>query len=163
MKVESQSRGVDCLNAIDGIPVPQLSSARKHVHVPITVPFCRPHSPSTPTLLVVLHVFSLFSSLPGCSLLCLSPSSSICQSAPKTYVQHRVAARAADLRRLLLQQNAHVYVCGATSMGREVKEAVCQLLVAPGEAGACKDAAAALEYVKGMQTKKRYVQELWES
>jgi hypothetical protein len=38
-----------------------------------------------------------------------------------------------------------------------------QLLVAPGEAGACKDAAAALEYVKGMQTKKRYVQELWES
>jgi NAD(P)H-flavin reductase len=49
------------------------------------------------------------------------------QSAPKTYVQHRVAARAADLRRLLLQQNAHVYVCGATSMGREVKEAVCQV------------------------------------
>jgi hypothetical protein len=38
-----------------------------------------------------------------------------------------------------------------------------QLLVAPGEAGACKDAAAALEYVKGMQAKKRYVQELWES
>ena len=57
----------------------------------------------------------------------------------------------------LLQQGGHVYVCGGTSMGRDV---VAALQAAIADHGKLTDDAAA-KYVKEMQAKGRLVQELW--
>lgn len=40
----------------------------------------------------------------------------------KVYVQHRVAEHAEELCELLLNQNANFYICGSTTMAREVAE-----------------------------------------
>lgn len=40
----------------------------------------------------------------------------------KVYVQHKIVERAKDLVRLI-EQGAHIYVCGATAMGRDVSHA----------------------------------------
>ena len=71
-------------------------------------------------------------------------------------MQHRVREDGAELWPLL-QQGGHVYICGGTSMGREVVAALQELVATHGEM-AEEDAA---KYVKEMQAKGRLVQELW--
>lgn len=105
------------------------------------------------------------------------------EGATKVYVQHLMRERAGELAELILRRGAHVYVCGATRMGKDVSDALVDILQTPlpagaGGAGAASDAgagagdsgagaqppltaAAAKEYVSGMKTSHRYVQELW--
>ena len=78
------------------------------------------------------------------------------EGASKVYVQHKLRDDGAQLWPLL-QQGGHVYVCGGTSMGRDV---VAALQAAIAEHGKLTDDAAA-KYVKEMQAKGRLVQELW--
>lgn len=68
----------------------------------------------------------------------------------KQYVQHLMLQDEqvrATLTRLLQQEGAYVYVCGATAMGADVHQAFSTLTSAA--------------FVKGLQDSGRYVQELW--
>lgn len=80
-------------------------------------------------------------------------------SAQKVYVQHLISqpAVALELIDLLFNHNAYVYVCGATLMGSDVHAAFVKVLET--ERGMSHDAASA--YVKDLQERGRYVQELW--
>jgi NADPH-ferrihemoprotein reductase len=103
----------------------------------------------------------------------------------KVYVQHLLAERGAEVFAALEgdgvgsgagaaavpaeARRAHVYVCGATSMGHDVLKAFEALaergLVARSAAALGADAAriAAVAYVKRLQAEGRYTQELWSS
>jgi len=74
----------------------------------------------------------------------------------KVYVQHRVAEDAAELW-AMLQSNGHVYICGGTSMGRDVVSALQAAIATHGQ----MSAAAADYYIKEMQSQGRLMQELW--
>ena len=71
-------------------------------------------------------------------------------------MQHRVREDGAELW-ALLQQGAHVYVCGGTAMGRDVVGALQEAVAAHGE----MEADTAAQYVKKLQAQGRLVQELW--
>lgn len=74
----------------------------------------------------------------------------------KVYVQHLMANNAKQLWELL-ELGGHVYVCGATAMGRDVKDTF--IKVVSNEGGrSVKDAQ---EYMEMLQSGGRYVQELW--
>jgi sulfite reductase alpha subunit-like flavoprotein len=75
----------------------------------------------------------------------------------KVYVQHRLLQQGAALAALLVQQQAHVYVCGATAMGTDVHNAFVSIL----ETHASQSHEEAVHFVKEMQKEARYVQELW--
>ena len=74
----------------------------------------------------------------------------------KVYVQHRVREDGAKLWGML-QRQGHVYICGGTSMGRDVVRALQEAIAVHGQ---MSDGAAAA-YVKDMQAHGRLVQELW--
>ena len=74
----------------------------------------------------------------------------------QVYVQHKVLEDGPELWGML-QANGHVYVCGGTSMGRDVVGALQEAVGQHGGMG--RDAAAA--YIKEMQASGRLVQELW--
>lgn len=76
--------------------------------------------------------------------------------ANKVYVQHYVRDDGAELWKLL-QQGGHVYICGATTMGRDVVAALQEGIATHGKMAA----EAAAKYVKEMQAQGRLVQELW--
>jgi len=75
----------------------------------------------------------------------------------KIYVQHRIQDDAEKLWKLLEEKKANFYVCGATAMGRSVKDAL--MLVVKEKGG--KSEADAKKYVEALTTKGRYIQELW--
>jgi NADPH-ferrihemoprotein reductase len=75
----------------------------------------------------------------------------------KVYVQHRIVEEGEALSRVILEKRAHIYVCGATSMGSDVLHAFQEVLNKHGKLSV--DAAKA--HVKTMQDESRYVQELW--
>jgi len=75
----------------------------------------------------------------------------------KVYVQHRIREDSAKIWHLVEEKKANFYVCGATSMGRSVKEAL--MLVAMEEGN--KTEPEAKKYIETMTTKGRYIQELW--
>eukprot|EP00946_MAST-07B_sp_MAST-7B-sp1_P004784 g4784.t1 len=77
----------------------------------------------------------------------------------KRYVQHMMAeeAQASRIWTLLSQHGAHVYVCGGTKMGQEVKSTVEKIIRDQGRMSAKKASA----YMSGFQEAGRYVQELW--
>jgi NADPH-ferrihemoprotein reductase len=81
------------------------------------------------------------------------------EQSDKVYVQDVMQRpeNASSLCRLVLEEGAHVYVCGATGMGQSVHEAFAQII--SKEKGVT--VAAANEIIKGMQKKHTYVQELW--
>jgi NADPH-ferrihemoprotein reductase len=81
------------------------------------------------------------------------------EAASKVYVQHVMAKpeAAALLWRLLKDEGAHVYVCGATTMGHDVHTAFVDIAVSQGKQS--QEQAAA--WVKGLQDRSRYVCELW--
>ena len=77
----------------------------------------------------------------------------------KVYVQDviRRPENASYLCELIMEQGAYVYVCGATGMGHSVHEAFAEIL----STGRGMTIDEANEFIKGMQKKHRYVQELW--
>ncbi len=80
------------------------------------------------------------------------------QQERKVYVQHLISEQAGHLWSLL-ERGAHVYVCGATKMGRDVHLAIIDIAKKGGQ----KDAESAKAFVTSLQTSGRYVQELWSS
>ena len=78
-------------------------------------------------------------------------------SKKKVYVQDRLKEDAPSLHKLMAAEGAHVYICGGTSMGREVVALLTQMYVDHGG----KTAAEADAAVKQMTRQGRLVQELW--
>jgi NADPH-ferrihemoprotein reductase len=75
----------------------------------------------------------------------------------KIYVQHRIREDSAKIWHLIEEKKANFYVCGATSMGRSVKEALMLVAMEIGN----KTEPEAKKYIEMMTTKGRYIQELW--
>jgi sulfite reductase alpha subunit-like flavoprotein len=78
------------------------------------------------------------------------------EQAAKVYVQHRVREDGAELW-ALLQRGGHFYLCGGTSMGRDVVAALTEAVATHGQMAADE----AESYVKALQAQGRLVQELW--
>ena len=76
--------------------------------------------------------------------------------ADKIYVQHRVREHAAELYRWL-QDGAHLYVCGATQMGKDVRQALVN--VAAEQAGLSPEDSR--EYVENLRRAGRYHQDVY--
>jgi len=75
----------------------------------------------------------------------------------KVYVQHRLAEAGVDLWESVHTKKASFYVCGGTSMGRDVRQVLTTVAQTHGKL-TTEEAAA---YVADMQKKGRYIQELW--
>lgn len=77
----------------------------------------------------------------------------------KVYVQHLMVQpeTAQELLGLLLNQGAYIYVCGATAMGADVMAAFIKILQEQNN----MSTAQATSFIKELQDKGRYVQELW--
>lgn len=76
--------------------------------------------------------------------------------AEKVYVQHRLRERGRDLYDWL-QDGAHLYVCGAIAMGKDVHAALLDI-VASHSGG---DAEAAAEYLSALQKEGRYARDVY--
>ena len=76
--------------------------------------------------------------------------------ASKTYVQHRLAQHRHDLF-AWLESGAHLYVCGAIAMGRDVHATLLDI-VAEQHGG---DTDAAVDYLDDLQRQGRYVRDLY--
>ena len=74
----------------------------------------------------------------------------------KVYVQHLIK-RESKAVHAMLNDGAHVYVCGGTRMGKDVKEAIADAVSAAAPMGLAK----AREFVAALEKEGRYVQELW--
>lgn len=79
------------------------------------------------------------------------------EQAGKVYVQHLIAQNGDAVYDLIHNQDAHIYVCGATSMGNDVHKVLHQLIQ---QVGKQSDAQAA-QTLKELQDNHRYIQELW--
>lgn len=79
------------------------------------------------------------------------------QQEHKVYVQHLLAQNGAAVWDLVHRQNAHIYVCGATSMGNDVHRVLHEIVETVGG----QSDAAATETLKALQDSHRYIQELW--
>lgn len=81
------------------------------------------------------------------------------EQASKVYVQDvmKRPENASSLCKMVLEEGAYVYVCGATGMGQSVLEAFTHIF--SEEKGIT--VAAASELIKGLQKNHKYVQELW--
>lgn len=76
--------------------------------------------------------------------------------ADKVYVQDRLRERGAELY-AWLQGGAHLYVCGAIAMGRDVHEALLDILATHGEGG--REGAA--DYLADLQKQGRYARDVY--
>ena len=76
--------------------------------------------------------------------------------APKTYVQHRIAERARDLYDWL-QNGAHLYVCGAIAMGKDVHTALLDAVASHN--GGNREAAEA--YLDELSRQGRYARDVY--
>jgi len=65
----------------------------------------------------------------------------------KIYVQHRLHERAQEVKELI-EQGAYIYVCGAVSMGKAVRDELVSML-------------GSTVVVDRMQKDGRFVEELW--
>ena len=68
----------------------------------------------------------------------------------KVYVQHILKSHGKEVLDMIQNQNAHVYVCGATSMGKAVETVLEELI---GEKGP--------QYLHEMKENKRFAKEVW--
>ena len=75
----------------------------------------------------------------------------------KVYVQDLMRADAKQLWSLFATQNAHLYICGGTSMGRDVVSTLHQMARDYGR----KTEAQAAAFIQAMETEGRLVKELW--
>src|SRR5690606_20955390 len=76
--------------------------------------------------------------------------------AAKVYVQHRLRERGREVYDWL-QSGAHLYVCGAIAMGKDVHAALLEI-VATHNGG---DAEAAAEYLSSLQSEGRYARDVY--
>ncbi|UUE97358.1 assimilatory sulfite reductase (NADPH) flavoprotein subunit [Xanthomonas hortorum pv. pelargonii] len=76
--------------------------------------------------------------------------------AEKIYVQHRLRARGAEVY-AWLQGGAHVYVCGAIGMGKDVHAALLDIVATHG----ALDAEAAAAYLTQLQVEGRYARDVY--
>ena len=76
--------------------------------------------------------------------------------AEKVYVQHRLRERGRDLHDWL-QGGAHLYVCGAIAMGKDVHAALLDIVAAHNGG----DAEAASEYLTRLQVEGRYARDVY--
>ena len=76
--------------------------------------------------------------------------------AQKVYVQHRLRERGRDLYDWL-QGGAHLYVCGAIAMGKDVHAALLDIVAAHNGG----DAEAAAEFLTRLQTEGRYSRDVY--
>src|SRR5690606_21460306 len=77
-------------------------------------------------------------------------------SAPKTYVQHRIAEQARPLHDWL-QGGAHLYVCGAIAMARDVHAALLDIVIA----NTGGDREAATEFLDTLARDGRYARDVY--
>ncbi|PPT49525.1 assimilatory sulfite reductase (NADPH) flavoprotein subunit [Xanthomonas arboricola] len=76
--------------------------------------------------------------------------------AEKIYVQHRLRARGAEVY-AWLQGGAHLYVCGAIGMGKDVHAALLDIVAIHGAV----DAEAAAAYLTQLQVEGRYARDVY--
>ncbi|KQQ80113.1 NADP oxidoreductase [Xanthomonas sp. Leaf131] len=76
--------------------------------------------------------------------------------AEKVYVQHRLRARGAEVY-AWLQGGAHLYVCGAIGMGKDVHAALLDIVATHG----ALDAEAAAAYLTQLQVEGRYARDVY--
>ncbi|MBB6338002.1 sulfite reductase (NADPH) flavoprotein alpha-component [Xanthomonas arboricola] len=76
--------------------------------------------------------------------------------AEKIYVQHRLRARGAEVY-AWLQGGAHLYVCGAIGMGKDVHAALLDIVATHGAV----DAEAAAAYLTRLQVEGRYARDVY--
>ena len=74
----------------------------------------------------------------------------------KRYVQHRLKEQGAEIYRWL-QEGAHFYLCGSTGMGREVQEALVDLVARE----ACLSEEAARDSIENLRREGRYQRDLY--
>lgn len=79
------------------------------------------------------------------------------EQAHKVYVQHLLAKNGPGVWDLISNHGAHIYVCGATTMGTDVNKVLHQIVAEHGG----KSAEQASATLKQLQDQHRYVQELW--
>lgn len=77
----------------------------------------------------------------------------------KVYVQDIISSPevAQKIWTQIYDQKAYMYVCGATSMGRRIRECIIHMAQKYGK----MTEEGAADYMKGMQSQNRYVAELW--
>jgi sulfite reductase (NADPH) flavoprotein alpha-component len=76
--------------------------------------------------------------------------------AAKLYVQHRLREHGSDVFDWL-ENGAHLYVCGATAMGRDVEDALRDVIMKHG----ARDADAAGEYIATLREQHRYARDVY--
>lgn len=79
------------------------------------------------------------------------------EGAKKVYVQDLMRADAKQLWPLFATQGAHLYICGGTTMGRDVVAELHAMAVLVGR----KSQADATAFVQRMEAEGRLVKELW--
>lgn len=79
------------------------------------------------------------------------------ETTKKVYVQHLLAEHAADMWKLVKDQEAYVYVCGGTAMGNDVGKVFVDIFQSQGSLEVSESEA----YLSDLKAKGRYVQELW--
>lgn len=76
----------------------------------------------------------------------------------KVYVQHRLRENSSAVWQMLEKEKGYFYVCGdARNMARDVQNVLLQIVQEEGK----KDANAASEYIKRLQKRGRYLQDVW--
>jgi sulfite reductase (NADPH) flavoprotein alpha-component len=85
-----------------------------------------------------------------------SPHILVRTSQQKTYVQHRLRERGRDLYDWL-RNGAHVYVCGAIAMGKDVHAALIEIIAEHGG----KTIGDATDYLNELQAQGRYARDLY--
>lgn len=75
----------------------------------------------------------------------------------KVYVQNLIEECGDDVWDLMYNQHGHFYVCGGTSMGKNVRDVLCKLAM---EKAKMSDKEAS-EFLHMLQENGRYIQELW--
>ncbi|MGH8145064.1 MAG: assimilatory sulfite reductase (NADPH) flavoprotein subunit [Rhodanobacteraceae bacterium] len=75
---------------------------------------------------------------------------------PKTYVQHRLQKQGRDLY-AWLESGAHLYVCGATAMARDVEAALRDVIVKHGG----RTTEGADEYIANLRDTQRYARDVY--
>lgn len=75
----------------------------------------------------------------------------------KVYVQHLLLENADETWELLDKKGAHIYVCGGVKMGRDVSEALKDIILARADVTSW----GAKDYLTKLTEEGRFVQELW--
>jgi NADPH-ferrihemoprotein reductase len=75
----------------------------------------------------------------------------------KRYVQEAIIEEAQSVVELLLERNAHFYICGSAAMARDVSEAVAKVIVA--KKGWSEDQMKT--FADSQKRQKRWMQDVW--